>query len=82
MKVCPGLFVLCCPVEVDTLCVAYPPSRESYQVSNWFILFGTGHKALPIKADDDDDDDDNDADDDDVYERRMWNNIYVVTSIN
>jgi hypothetical protein len=65
MEVCHGLFVLCCPVEVDTLRVADPPSREPYQVSNWFIIFGTGHKALLIKDDDDADDDD------DAYERRM-----------
>jgi hypothetical protein len=31
MDVCPRVSVLCCPVLVEALCRADPPSKESYQ---------------------------------------------------
>jgi hypothetical protein len=31
MDVCPHVSVLCCPVLVEALCQADPPSKESYQ---------------------------------------------------
>jgi hypothetical protein len=34
MNVCPRLSVLCCSVEVETLRLADPLSREPYQMSN------------------------------------------------
>jgi hypothetical protein len=35
MDVCPRFSVLCCPVEVDALRRADPPSKESYQMSKY-----------------------------------------------
>jgi hypothetical protein len=32
MDVCPRFSVLCCPVYVEALCRADPPSKESYQM--------------------------------------------------
>jgi hypothetical protein len=34
MDVCPGLSVLCCPMAIEALRRADPPSKESYQMSN------------------------------------------------
>jgi hypothetical protein len=31
MDVCPRVSVLCCPVSVEALCRADPPSKESYE---------------------------------------------------
>jgi hypothetical protein len=39
MDVCPRFSVLCCPVQVEALRRADPPSREYYQLSNRFINF-------------------------------------------
>jgi hypothetical protein len=33
MDVCPCVSVLCCPVLVEALCWADPPSKEYYQMS-------------------------------------------------
>jgi hypothetical protein len=33
MDVCPRFSVLCCPVYVEALLRAVPPSKESYQMS-------------------------------------------------
>jgi hypothetical protein len=33
MDVCPRVSVLCCPVSVESLSPADPPSKESYQMS-------------------------------------------------
>jgi hypothetical protein len=33
MAVCPRVSVLCCPVSVEALRGADPPSKESYQMS-------------------------------------------------
>jgi hypothetical protein len=33
MDVCPLFSVLCCPVYVEDLRRAHPPSKESYQMS-------------------------------------------------
>jgi hypothetical protein len=44
----PRLFAFCCPVEVEVLRRATPPSKESYQMSRLIhkqLLIGTGHKA-------------------------------------
>jgi hypothetical protein len=35
---CPRISVLCCRVKVDASNVADPPSRESYQIRNWFVI--------------------------------------------
>jgi hypothetical protein len=33
MDVCPRFSVLCCPVQIEALRRADPPSKESYQIS-------------------------------------------------
>jgi hypothetical protein len=51
MDVCPRFSVLCCPVLVEALRQADPPSKESYQINL---------ENLVLEDDDDDDDDDDD----------------------
>jgi hypothetical protein len=34
----PRFYVLYCPVEAEALRRADPPYRESYEMSNWFII--------------------------------------------
>jgi hypothetical protein len=59
MNVCLRLCVLCYPVEVEAFRRADPPSRESYKMSNWFIIsefsIGAGQKAYSVNANNDDD---------------------------
>jgi hypothetical protein len=54
------VFLLWCPVEVEALRLADPPSRESYRMSNWFmiskvILSSNMLQGLIRKVDDGDD---------------------------
>jgi hypothetical protein len=39
MDVCPRVSVLCCPVQVEALRQADPPSKESYQMSKQIHKF-------------------------------------------